>query len=535
MALGWDDLAFGAIIAGEWVYHRYFEDQPAPQSVNQIQIPRVDDGAPYPIVYGTVLVKSPVLAWIDKGMFQQLHESTTDSWHYFASMLMVIGIPFNQGNQKLLSMYIGDTKLISGGGYRLDQLVGNGSDYGVRQAIVELGTIPGNSQWPANAFGMVEFLDGNATQLLSQQSSPYTALSYAGLHMNNVTSPSANLEKLYGTIDPRDTPGYRGVLSAFLFHNVSTGGGYTLNHWCLGSTASVSGYGFEIQTLPSSFLGPNQQVSVADGDIYRQFGDVNPIDVIYDILTGTNGKLALPTSRVNLTNFAAAARTLDTEGHGFSRSFEGGQTAGEMIQEILRQIDAVMYEDPLTGLINITLIRNDYTPTSLPKIDPSNCEKLQNFAVGGWTGIPNKVVITYTNRGDQYREASAVAQNQANAAAQDGEIRVVTLNMPGICSQGVALNVASRELTARSRPLMKCSAIVNRTFYAVNPGDCVMLSWPEWGISNVVFRVANVSRGTLEDGRVKLDLIQDYYFVWRAQPPTAVKRPPNSGTHTGAF
>jgi hypothetical protein len=58
------------------------------------------------------------------------------------------------------------------------------------------------------------------------------------------------------------------------------------------------------------------------------------------------------------------------------------------------------------------------------------------------------------------------------------------------------------------------------------PGDVVSLSWPEYGISGVVMRVANVSRGTLANGAIKLDLLQDFFYVWRYQPPKAIAMPP---------
>jgi hypothetical protein len=91
--------------------------------------------------------------------------------------------------------------------------------------------------------------------------------------------------------------------------------------------------------------------------------------------------------------------------------------------------------------------------------------------------------------------------------------------MPGIIREKTARGVAARELDARSKPLMSCTAIVDRSFVRLRPGDPVVVAWPTPGIASVVFRVVGPDRGTLEDGRVTLDLVQDPFYVWRRLPP----------------
>lgn len=526
MALGWDDAAIGGLMVADYVYHRWFDDRPKPQPAKEIQLPRADAGAPYAMLFGRCRVKTPVIAWTDKPLFEALPESGSPTYHYFLSMLLVLGIPFEDGAQQLLAMYAGDQKLADTNSL-LPTLKGDGTDYPSTIAQVQLGIIGPTTAWPPSAFGSVEFLNGNSSQQLVQNVSPYAAYSYAGLHMTNATSPGANIEALYGTIDPHDVPGYRGFLSVFLYNHVPSGSD-ELNHWCIGDQASVAQYSYEIKTLPATFLGPANHVPLHDGDITRETGDCNPMDALYRILTGIRGMLGLDPGLVEVTTLQTAATTLYNEGNGYSRPFEGGATAGEMIRDIMAQVDGTIFVRPSTGKLEVKLIRNDYDVSSLDRIDPSNCESLQSFAAGGWTGVPTAVLLGFPDRAKDYTDGLSTTPIDANADADNGEQLKIQLRMEGVCEQANADRISSREAAARARPLMKCRAVVSRAFYQKVPGDCVKLSWPEWGITDVVFRIAAINRGTLESGKITLDLLQDYYFVWRASSPLppVVGKPP---------
>jgi hypothetical protein len=94
--------------------------------------------------------------------------------------------------------------------------------------------------------------------------------------------------------------------------------------------------------------------------------------------------------------------------------------------------------------------------------------------------------------------------------------------MPGICNQVLADTVAARELAARSRPITKLRAICDRTARNLMPGDPVKLTWTDPDIAGLIFRIADVDRGTLADGKVAIDLISDNFYVWRNAAPQNV-------------
>lgn len=520
---GWDDAIALGIIGGEFVYHRWIDPPtppkpPAPAA--SLSIPKTDAGTAYPIFYGRTRIRSPILMWASKPKAVATPNagfpSAAAPWIYGVDMMMVLGIPFDGGSTGVRHMWAGELLLGEGAPGFVGQ---NGAGGSGTLGWNIVGSSSGLDGAVGPIYGVAEVLDGRSTQVLCDGSG--TPVTWAGQRM------------VADGVAPNTIPGYRNLVSVFLCApSFSSPGGL---RWAVGSSPNINGYSFEAQTLPATYIGPNQQVGIIDGDIVHTDGDCNPMDVLYDILFGTKGKLGLNTARYDATSWTAAANQLDKEGCGFSIVWDRATPAREMINTIMKHIDGVLYEDAATGLIKVKLVRNDYTVSSLQNINPSNCVAIQGFAASGWTGITNKVRVNYPNRNDEYRPDSAPAQNQANAVGQDGEVFEVVLDFPACNEKPQAIQFAARELSARSRPLMKCSAIVDRTFVGVNPGDVVTLTWPEYNVSGVVMRVAGVNRGTMENPTIKLDLIQDYYAVWRgAVTPIGVTRPPGSGGIAGA-
>jgi hypothetical protein len=68
---------------------------------------------------------------------------------------------------------------------------------------------------------------------------------------------------------------------------------------------------------------------------------------------------------------------------------------------------------------------------------------------------------------------------------------------------------------SRRGPLIKCTVNVDRTFVRVVPGGVVSMTMPEYTISGKSFRVAYVERGTLENGRIRLGLLEDIFAIHR--------------------
>ncbi len=469
------ELVVAAITIGRYIYHRYTQDDPRPPRA--IGFPTTDEGAIIPIFYGRVRINQPVIAWYGNATATLVAAGSLAGTYYHAiDILYVLGIPISEGNTKLHAGLLND--YLSSTGDKSPNIndsafgapgwvrIGNGATTGYTSSFTEMD---------------LEFGDGSSAQ--------------------NFNPSTARTRMLASGISSDDISSYRGyatVLGRMGTHS--------------NSPPRIS---WEISTYPGSILLTATKVGL----------ECNPADVIYDLISrsydeaGQLGKLGLIAPVIDVgavdSTFLVAAQTLLAEGNGYSRVIDSNRSADDIIQEILRQIDGILYEDPRTGKFKLKLIRADFDVTTIPRLSPSNCVGLQNFAAAGWTSVVNKVRVTFPDRSRDYNDGSAVAHNQANSVGLDGEVNEIVLDYPGVCTLALAQAIAGRELAARSRPLAKFQAVVDRSFYRVAPGDPILVSWPDANISGMVFRVANISRGAADSNLLYLDLIQDFGYVHR--------------------
>lgn len=503
----WVELAAAGYLLGRYIYHRITEDgDNADQDHKSFKIPATDSGEVVPLIYGRCRVNNPCLAWTSVPFY---HASGFTPEVYQCNLFFILGVGMadGSGTNRLHNVYIGDTKL----DYRGTFADGPGSNQ----------TGDGNFESPllidkTTADGQIlgghgEFLNGNPSQVLVDAAG--AALTQAGEHMMDDFASSYQYLPASRRAPASEVSGYRGYMSVFLktgYGDSGIGDKYGQGQWRLGSGATIPSHCFECSSYPPGSYPWGLQIGP----------DCNPIDVIYDLIVAKFGKLGMDSSTyVDFDSFVAAATTLHTESHGYSRALEDPKSAEEWIMDVLKQIDAAMYEDPSTGKLKIKLIRNDYDPSNIPILNKDNCSGIENFAAGGWTGVINKLRLIYSNRDDDYRDATVTIQNMANAVGQDGIVREQVVRMPGITNQWLAWRVAERELQARSRPLIKLRAISDRSKIRLNQGDAVKLVWNDPDIS-LIFRVANVSHGVINDGKVAIDLIQDYFYTYRGSYPT---------------
>lgn len=487
------ELATLAIILGRYIYHRLTEEDPP--RPDRIRIARIEEGDVTPLVYGRVRVKSPIIGF---ALNSTAIPAPPDPPLFLVDVMYVVGVPFFNGTTRLEGIFFSDhlaTTVPS---------LPNPWNF-----APNINAAVGVARDPASAYGpggvilgytelFFEFGDGRSTQ-------------------NFVPSGARAAMNAAGIIDDA-IPSFRGY--ATLFVNMGT------RH------ASLPSLSFEISTYPDPLL-------LTSLTSFKIGVECNPIHVLIDIIArfadthGQLGKLGGSSVLIDSSSFLSAARTLQAEQHGYSRVIDSGRSADDVIQEILRQIDGALYEDARTGTFKIKLIRPDYDPRTIPHVDVDNCEGLLDFAAAGWTNIVNKIRVVFTDRSRNYLDGSAVAHNQANAVGQDSEVNELVLHYPGVCTQALADEIAARELAARSRPMAKFKAVVNRDFYRVNQGDAVSMSWPDANIGNMVFRVGNISQSTADRNVLVLDLVQDFFYVHRAIVDTSGQTA-GSGAFPGA-
>lgn len=489
-----------AFLAAKQAYHRWREDflkKPPPEK--EIQIPRTDAGAPVPIIYGRCRVRAPILAWHQDPFYDTASISgTVVRRELRMGMFYVLGTGFPHGDgisgpialNRLHTIYAGDHKGTAGHAgiipltpRALSDLTGNG---GNENPVHAFGI--NDTDGESIALGDVEFLNGGPAQQLVNAG----ATTYTGSMMLNAGLTEAKIAS------------YRDFMCVGLLEN--------FKHGDNGGATSIPAYHAEASSY---------QTNHAQLGTYSRIGpnDSNPVNAIYDLMI----RCGVSPSEIDMASFQAAQYTLHTEGHGYSRCIDSASDGESHIDAILRQIDASLYKDPYTRTWRLKLIRPDFNPNTIVHITKSNCWELQGYVAGNWADVPNAVSVLFEDRAKDYNDNTVEDKNQSLASAQRDPM---IIEYRGTCNEAQARNLAARERSARSRPIAKCRAICDRTLLRLMPGDPVKVTMAGYNVSGGIFRVANVEHGTLEDGKIAIDLIQDHFFVWRNATPVHVEPPP---------
>ena len=474
--------ASGAYMLGDWIYHRWFYEPPKVKiKPQEVSIPRVDPGAIVPLIYGKCRVRAPLLVWTDTPTRTAGTGSGGNGWpvgtpFYSMNMFLVLGVGMDDGagTSKVHGMWIGDRKLLAWNVARETQV------------FAEISA--GNGIEPGQIGGLARYYDGHAAQDIGA--------SHAGGLMTGAGVPLAEI------------PGYRGYIAVELY-----GTGVGTPQYIIGGSPNVPAYSFEASSYQTGGSYPGT-------GIYGQIGeDSNPMNVAWDMWKARLGKLGISTNYLDSTSFSNAAATLAGESHGYSRCIESIARAGDYLRDIAEQVDCAFYVDETDGKLKVKLIRADFDPNAIVHITKDNCVDLVNISFGGHTNLTNRIRLEYLSRARGYIDDYEPAQGPGNSSAQSGVINEEAVQMLGVSHADLAARMAYRELAWRGRNLIKLRAIVDRSFIRVNPGDPIKITWTKPPIAGLVFRVAAVDRGTLTNGRIALDLVQDANFVWRNRIP----------------
>lgn len=244
------------------------------------------------------------------------------------------------------------------------------------------------------------------------------------------------------------------------------------------------------------------------GDGHNVGGDANPAAIIYEALTDTRWGRGWPTGVFDLTAFRAAGDQLAAEGFGLSLLLESPEPTEEFIAEILRHIDAMLYTDPMSGLVTLRLIRDDYDPAAIPVIDEDKALQIR-VSRGSWDQTRNVVKVRYISREHNWTERIEQVQELANIQARDGEMAIEDIAFPGISNAENALAAAERTLRVVAAHIAQVSIAMNREEWSLRPGDPFLLNFPSGGIVGMPCRAVRVEMGPLEDGEILIDAIQD--------------------------
>jgi hypothetical protein len=558
---------------------------PLRSGLGDFTFPTAQEGRAIPIIAGTVKVGGPNVVWwgdlstVPVKMKAGLFSSTTVGYKYFLGIQMTLAqgpiddvvaiqagnkaVPFtkspagvNPGGD-LISLHVDAPKLFGGTGpggtgglAGLIQIYGGTKTQNPDSYLSKKQTAKSVlSSYSGTGDGSLSFLDSGdqsvaetititagANLYTADKTKPYylarefsvvgsvsgaIGTAYADYNFAdeniNFTIASGSIPFAPGdhwtviTASKRISPAYRGVCYAVLE-------GWTSGGFYVGTSSSPQALSFVLRRLPDPFAWgkADSRVNLA--------GDANPALWIYEIMTDQSNGLGILPTDVNASSFQAAAVTLKNEALGVSMQIDSQGKADQIIGEILRHIDGVVWIDPITGLWNITLARADYDPDTILELTVDDILGTPQFARGSWSETTNQVCIRYLDRGQNFNPESVQVQDTANIAFSE-EVRTQTIDFNGLSNRANAMLVAIRVLRTLAYPISKVTFQTTRKAWNLRIGSVFKWTWAPLGIDGVVYRVTRIAFGEVTDGKITIDAVEDIFGLSFA----VYDPPPDSG------
>ena len=466
-------------------------DSPDPAGLSDFRVPTTGEGRPIPVAWGTVLCSGPMLAWYGDLKVTPIEEEISTGW--FTSETVTKGYDY----------YLGMNLVLCSG--EIDAALRpwfDGEPLPYRNALPHFYE-EGYTRYSRSEY---DGFDVQAFEYFGGVDGEGGLWGDILVYRGSTTQPIDNYlaQKISSNL-----PAYRGICYAvFRLHETQTLTGF---YW--GTSPYIKDVAIELRRCPNSLSLPL--------DYHRIGQDANPACMIYDLLTtapSLNG-LGIPVGNIDVDSFRAAGTTLAEEELGLSMLVDAEVSAKDLLLDILRHIDGVVYVEPSTGLLVLDLVRFDYDEEELPVLDETNCT-VTAYARSAWTDLKNQVRVQYINRRDGYVSKTVIAQNQAAIEAAGGEISTQDLNLRGFSHEATAARAASKALAGLSYPLATLSINADRSAWSFRPGSPFKLDWPKLGISSMVCRVQQIGKGELVSGRIELEAIEDYFAIdWTAYTP----------------
>ena len=436
--------------------------------------PEIKEGTKFPIIAGTCWIEAPVIGWLGDINTESLGVRLSDS-----------------GGQ-----YVYINKYSYGALYILTQ----GFNDGVVQAKVGDLVI-----WPDSANKKTLNADAAASATIDLPEL------YGGIHEHdaNITGQGG----IVGTVDFEYGPAAQTLndyLASVMGNYVSANRGLTtaiLRRPYIGISSQPKQWKFLIKRTEHLASGETQwypaKATIRDYEI-------NPIHWLRELYTDTESCMGNSTTIFDNTALEAAADALYDEGFGLCIKWEANQSLEDHVKDILRYINAVVREDHSTGLSEIKLIRDDYVLGDLEIFDKNDINAVEDFSRGTIHKVPD---VTYVKYWSLYDNLPVTIPNHDMALVSNQNEMLIPNNVDytAVVNDELAGKLAARDQHQISAfpAVMKIKA--KRTMAHLMSGDVFKLTWPPLGIISMVVRVVTPHYGTLTDGEVSFDCVEDVF------------------------
>jgi hypothetical protein len=431
-------------------------------TLNDLQFPKAAEGDPIPWIIGKVRTKGPNTLWA--GDFRAKPIKKKQKTGLFSSKKVTVGYEYFVG--LVLSVCMGPGVTLHRIWSAKDELWSGTASADGTAIVVSKPSLYGGKEEGGGFVGTMRFYTGSWAQAINAY--------YQAKRGAAVTA-------------------YRGT--AYL----------VLEHCNIGEQNTLREMSMELSRYPNGLNIPAGHHMVGE--------DANPMEALFQIFTAKWGGLDVSAAMLDTDSMLACAETLYTEGNGISLLVSTPNEGKQIASEVLRQIDAIMFNDPQTGKIVFKLIRNDFGDVDdLPVFDESNVLAVRGFSRKLWEDTINLVRVKFTNRSKKYEQGTAMQDNMANISAQ-GRIRPITQSYPGATNAELANALCARDLSQGSVPLMSAQLETNREGGQLRPGDRFVWSWTSYDLLQIVMRVKDFDLGSLTDNRSVMNVVQDEFAI----------------------
>lgn len=466
-----------------------------PAGLGDFNFPTATEARVVPLIWGRVKVEGPNVVWYGDKTQQAMREKVkTGLWskkRITTGFKYKIGIQFGicRGpNVELLRWWVGDKQVWESESSPL-ATDGASADF-----------------TDDNFFGGDDLGNGGLSA---------TIVFYTGSKTQSVDTYLAQHQQVGAG---NDTPRYSGssYVVAHDYQNTDYGA-------YIGNSTTIKPWEFEVQRYPAAWSGQTTNQEIVGVEC-------NPMNVLYEILTDTEWGFGFPNADIDVgtpgtTSFDTAAATLLTEGNGFSMALTSVKESADIIEEIERQIDGVVFLDHQTGKWKVKLARDDYNIDTVPQLTDSNVHEVRDFTRGTFEDTTNQITVRYWKREEDpedstviyYKETFALAQDVGNALTQGGgtittsKVVPAEVSYPGCKTSALASFLAWRDLRGQAYPLARATFVVNREFWDVSIGDVVAWTNTQLGFSKLAMRVTKIDYGKLQDNAITMTCVQDVF------------------------
>lgn len=237
---------------------------------------------------------------------------------------------------------------------------------------------------------------------------------------------------------------------------------------------------------------------------------MNAAHILYETYTNRDWGRGLDRSVMDDAAWRAAALRLYEEGFGLCLEWKASTPLSEFRDQVANHIGAYVGPDRRTGLISITLIRDDYDASEVPLFDEdSGLLGVDEDEASSALIAPSQLVVEYVDAiSGETRRARAV--NSAIAQAQGGP-SVETISYPGLPTAELAGRVAGRDMRIKGSNLRKFRVRLDRRGWQLAPGSVFRVRSLKRGIETIVLRAGRIEDGTLSSGVITITALQDVF------------------------